>query len=161
MTWTKSTGGSGTATGTSNWSIPGISLVSGSNTITVTAKDAAGNLGTANITVAYSQPSAGDTQSPQVAITSPTTGGSYETSSSSVGLAGSASDNVGVKQVSWTNSRGGSGTAYGTTNWSVRRIRLYSGDNTISVTAKDAAGNQTKSVISVNYKSKWYSWFKR
>ncbi len=153
VTWSKSGGGSGTATGTTSWSASGISLASGQNTITVTAKDAAGNQGTAVITVTYNPPSAGDTQPPLVAVTSPAMGGSYTTSSSRVNLAGSASDNVGVKQVSWANSRGGSGTASGTTNWSARRISLSAGENTITVTAKDAAGNQGTSVFTVTYGS--------
>lgn len=161
VTWSKSGGGSGTASGTTSWSITGISLASGSNTITLTAKDAAGNQGTKSIVVTYTSPSVGDTQAPQVAITSPTVNGTYLTSSSSVGLAGSASDNVGVKQVSWVNSKGGSGTAYGTTNWSVRSIKLSKGDNIITVAAKDAAGNQSKTVITVSYTTKWSSWFKR
>jgi hypothetical protein len=151
VTWSKSGGGSGTASGTTSWSISGISLSAGQNTINVTAKDAAGNQGTAVITVTYSAPSSADTQAPQVLITSPATNGSYVTSSSSIGLAGSASDNVGVTRVSWSSTAGGSGTAYGTANWSVNLIKLSSGQNTITVTAKDAAGNQSKAVITVAY----------
>ncbi len=144
VTWTKSTGGSGTATGTSNWSIPGISLVSGSNAITVTAKDAAGNSGTDTITVSYSAPSAGDAQAPSVSINSPSGSGSYTTSSSRVNLAGSASDNVGVTQVSWSSTSGYSGTAYGTGSWSVRRIKLSSGENTITVTLRMQPGTRVQ-----------------
>jgi len=154
VTWSVSGGGNGTASGTSSWSIGGIGLSAGQNTITVTAKDAAGNQGTAVITVTYTAPSSTsssstDTQPPQVTVTSPTTSGSYTTSRSKVNLAGTASDNIGVAQVTWSSSNGRSGTANGTTNWSARRITLSSGDNTITVTATDAAGNQSKAVISV------------
>jgi hypothetical protein len=54
VTWTNSRGGSGTATGTTSWSASGIALQSGSNVITVTARDAAGNSGTDMLAVTYS-----------------------------------------------------------------------------------------------------------
>jgi hypothetical protein len=41
--------------------------------------------------------------------------------------------------VSWSNDRGGSGVATGTTSWSVTGITLQSGANVITVTARDAA----------------------
>ena len=43
VTWTSSTGGSGTANGTTNWSTPPISLYIGTTTIVIHASDAAGN----------------------------------------------------------------------------------------------------------------------
>lgn len=43
VTWTASTGSSGTATGTTNWSTSAIPLYQGTTTIVVTASDAAGN----------------------------------------------------------------------------------------------------------------------
>lgn len=49
--WECSCGSRGTAQGTTNWTIPNISLPVGSYTIKVIAKDAAGNEGTANLTV--------------------------------------------------------------------------------------------------------------
>ena len=48
-------GNSGTATGTTSWSAT-IPLSSGSNVITVTAKDYSGNIGTAKLTVTHTQP---------------------------------------------------------------------------------------------------------
>jgi hypothetical protein len=55
VTWyNAATGGSGTASGTTSWSITtNIPLVPGSNVITVTAHDAAGNTGSDTITVTY------------------------------------------------------------------------------------------------------------
>jgi hypothetical protein len=163
VTWSSSNGRSGTAYGSTNWSVRRIALSSGENTITVTAKDAAGNQSTAVITVIYGQSSTGDTQSPQVAITSPSAGGNYTTSTSSVDLGGTASDNVGVTQVNWSSTGGGSGTAAGTTTWSITGIRLASGDNTITVTAKDAAGNQSEAVITVTSTARrsWWQWWRR
>jgi hypothetical protein len=52
ISWSNSLGGSGTATGTTSWS-GSIPLVSGSNVITVTARDQAGNTTAATRTVTY------------------------------------------------------------------------------------------------------------
>lgn len=55
VTWSSSTGGSGTCTGTISWTA-NISLAVGLNTITITAKDKAGNAGTAALAVTYLAP---------------------------------------------------------------------------------------------------------
>ncbi|MEK7675920.1 MAG: TIGR02597 family protein [Verrucomicrobiota bacterium] len=86
---------------------------------------------------------------PSIAITSPTSNPTYSTSSSTVNLGGSASDNVGVVLVAWANNRGGGGSASGTTTWSANNITLYSGENVITVSAIDAAGNFTPDTITV------------
>jgi alpha-galactosidase len=151
VTWSNSRGGSGSANGTGNWSVTGIALLSGSNVITVTARDAAGNTGTDTLTVTGALPNAQDRTSPSITITSPTSLTTYSTGSSSVNLAGSASDNVAVTQVSWTNNRGGSGTATGTGSWSATGITLQSGSNVITVTARDAAGNTGTDTLTVTY----------
>jgi hypothetical protein len=46
------------------------------------------------------------------------------------------------------NSRGGSGTASGTTNWSAT-VALLTGSNVITVTARDAAGNQHTDTLTI------------
>jgi hypothetical protein len=66
-------------------------------------------------------------------------------------VSGTASDNVGVTQVTWTNSRGGSGTATGTTSWSATGIALQSGTNVLTVTARDAANNAASATLTVTY----------
>ncbi len=53
--------------------------------------------------------------------------------------------------MSWTNSRGSSGTCSGTTTWSNSGIALSSGENIISVTAKDAVGNTATATLTVTY----------
>ena len=68
-------------------------------------------------------------------------GGSSRTINSKVIVTGSASDNVGVVSVTWANSRGGSGSALGTSSWATGPIELQMGDNVITITAVDAAGN--------------------
>ena len=98
------------------------------------------------------KPSESDTTLPTVTITSPTPNPTYSTcSSSSINLSGSASDNVGVTQVTWSNNRGGSRSCSGTTSWSCSGITLYSGDNIITVTARDAANNQKTDTLTVTY----------
>jgi hypothetical protein len=147
VTWVNNRGGSGTAAGTNNWSVTGIVLLSGSNLITVTARDAANNTSTDTITVTYTP----DTTSPSVNITSPTSNATTTVAASSLNVGGSASDAVGVTQVTWVNNRGGSGNASGTTNWSVSGITLQTGSNIITITARDAAGNSGTDTITVTY----------
>jgi hypothetical protein len=149
--WASDKGGNGTATGTTSWSVTGIPLVAGSNVITITALDAAGNQGTDSLTVTYTAPAPADTTVPTVSIASPTSASSYSTTTSSLALSGSAADNVGVSQVKWANNKGGNGVATGTANWSTTAIPLVTGSNVITVTAVDAAGNQSTTSLTVNY----------
>ena len=146
VTWSSDRGGSGTATGTTAWSAAGIVLQPGTNVITVTARDAANNVATAILTVTYNAP---DTSAPTIAITTPTSGATYTTQASSLTVGGTASDDVGVTQVSWANDRGGSGTATGTATWTASGIALQAGANVITVTARDAANNIATGTLTV------------
>jgi hypothetical protein len=92
-----------------------------------------------------------DTQNPTVTITSPTSASTYDTSNSTINIGGTASDNVGVTEVTWSYSRGGSGTASPTTSWTISSITLYCGsDNIITVTAVDVAGNAGTDTLTVD-----------
>src|SRR5258705_849196 len=124
------------ATGTASWSVASIALVSGSNTIVVTARDAVGNTATDPLTVTRT-----DRMAHSITITSPTSASSFSTTASSINIGGSSSDDIGVTQVTWATNTGLSGTASGTTSWSVSGITLQSGSNLITVTSRDAAGN--------------------
>jgi len=148
VSWVNSRGGSGSATGTTSWSVPSVGLQTGTNVITITARDAAGNAGTDILTVTLNAP---DTTAPTVTITAPTTSGTYVTSSSTLSISGTASDNVGVTAVSWATDRGKSGTASGTTSWTASAVALLSGTNVVTVTARDAAGNLGRAVLTVSY----------
>ncbi|OOP57492.1 MAG: hypothetical protein AYP45_03110 [Candidatus Brocadia carolinensis] len=250
-TWSSSRGGNGTASGTTSWSIANIALSSGSNIITVTVTDKAGNNDTDTITVTYSgsggtttpegsfsingdaaytkatgvtlnlsatddigvtgyylstssaipsataagwtsiaatasysanvpytlssgngsktiyvwyKDAAGnvsdtvsdtiilDTIVPTISITSPTSNATYSTTSSTISLGGNASDATsGVSVITWSSNRGGSGTASGTTSWSIASIALSSGSNIITVTVTDKAGNNDTDTITVTY----------
>ncbi len=146
--WSNSAGAGGTATGTDTWSTGDISLFEGNNLVIVIALDAAGNEATDIISVTYTAP---DPTPPSVSISSPTSGTSFETTSSSIGIGGTASDNKGVTRVTWSNSRGGNGTASGTDNWMAAGIVLAEGDNIISITARDAAENESTDTLTVAY----------
>ncbi|MCJ7816955.1 MAG: Ig-like domain-containing protein, partial [Candidatus Aenigmarchaeota archaeon] len=118
----------------------------------VYATDLAGNLnvssGIRQNRISYSPP---DTTPPTIQITSPTSNPTYSASQSPLNISGTASDNAAVTQVNWSSNRGYSGTATGTTSWSVTGITLQAGINNITVIARDAAGNTGTDMISVNY----------
>ena len=101
VSWVNDRGGSGTATGTTSWSVSGIVLLSGSNVLTVTARDAAGNTSTDTLTVTYTP---ADTTLPTVTITTPTSAATHTASATPLSLGGTASDNVAVTQVSWATT---------------------------------------------------------
>jgi hypothetical protein len=143
VSWVNNKGGSGVATGTTTWAVPSVTLQTGANVITVTAKDAAGNTASDVITVTRTD------GAPVVTITSPTSAAGYSTSSNSLVLGGAASDDVAIAQVSWSNDQGGSGVATGTTTWSVPAVALKPGVNTVTVTARDTAGNTASATLAV------------
>lgn len=145
VTWSNATTGlSGTCTGTSSWSVAGLALNAGANSITVTAYDAAGNKGTASISVVFA-----DTIAPTVTLTTPNTN-PYSTDAKLISIAGTSSDDNGVISVKWSNSRGGSGSCIGTTDWSYNDIPLKIGANVITVTAIDSFGNKGTATLTVN-----------
>ena len=148
VTWTTGNGAGGLANGTTNWTVSGIALQSGLNQITITAIDAGGRQTAVTLGVTYTPP---DTLPPTITITSPTSALSYTSPGSTIVLAGSASDNVGIAKVSWANDRGTNGTASGTTNWTTGGIVLQNGLNQITITAYDAAGNQSRALLAVSY----------
>ena len=130
-----------------SWTASAIALQIGSNVLTVTARDGAGNTAMTTLTVTRR-----DITAPTVTITSPTANPTYTTSASSITLGGTAFDDVGVTQVAWTNSQSG-GTATGTTSWTASGIALQIGSNVLTVTARDAAGNTATATLTVTLTS--------
>lgn len=136
--------------------------MNGTYTLTVTATDAAGNVGTSIQTVVIDIPGTPlpnpgptptpDTEAPRVTITVPqspiTTAGNYD-------ILISLSDNVRVTSVTGyvqsdalgridlTNLDPAGGKA------TIRVSRAFNGNNTIYITARDAAGNEGKAQASV------------
>lgn len=85
-----------------------------------------------------------------MSITSPTSDSTYSTNKSAIDLGGTADDDGGVTSVTWSNAAtGASGTATGTTSWTIDDILLQMGSNLITVTANNAAGNHGWDTINV------------
>jgi len=93
----------------------------------------------------------GDTTSPILTITVPTSSINYTTSDAFVTLGGSASDDGRIVSVQWLSDRGASGNATGTDNW-IASVPLVGGTNTITVSARDEAGNVSSRSIVVKTK---------
>ncbi|MDO8640581.1 MAG: hypothetical protein Q7R33_03475 [Nitrosarchaeum sp.] len=100
----------------------------------------------------------GGGQPPIVTITGPTNMPVMSTYFSSVFLSGTATDNVGVVNVTWRNNTTGVNGGTFLTNpggmftiWFSGRIALASGANQIVVTAIDTAGNTATDTIIVTY----------
>jgi hypothetical protein len=166
VSWSTDQGAAGSAQGSGSWTIAAIPLSVGANVITVLALDSIQGQASQSVTVTEQPPSppadnpppgnppatpgAGpaDTTPPSMNILSPAMT-TYATSASSIIVSGTASDNVGVAQVTWASSTGGSGTASGTSNWVTGAIPLYIGMTTITIYASDAAGNAAWRAITV------------
>ncbi len=67
ITWTNDRGGSGSVSGTTAWSVASVALQPGTNVVTVTATDEAGNRGTDAVRVVS------DARKPNVTIAQPVT----------------------------------------------------------------------------------------
>jgi hypothetical protein len=129
VTWscTTCTPSSGTASGTTSWSISGIALTESEtvpNPVVVTAHDSAGNTSTDTISITYDSTPWSDTTAPTIAITSPTALAHYESAGGTVSIAGTAADDIGVAAVTWAcpSCTPSSGTASGTASWSVANL---------------------------------------
>ena len=149
ITWTNDRGGSGVASGAASWNIAFVPLASGANVITIRVTDGGGNTAAKTLLVTRNDaPAQSDTAAPTVQILSHGSA-SVLTSGASISLSGTASDNVGVTLVRWTNTYGAGGAVSGTVNWQVQNIPLLVGTNKITITALDAAGNSGGRMITI------------
>lgn len=121
----------------------------GIDSFTFAAFDGSKNSSLGYGTIAVGMPM--DHTPPVVKITSPTIAATYNSPTASFSISGTATDNVAVASITWSNDRGGSGPAVGTTNWSVDGIVLQSGVNVITVTARDTANNTATDTLTVTY----------
>lgn len=92
-----------------------------------------------------------DTVAPVVTIVVPTNAATYQTTEAFVTLGGTASDDGRVVEVAWSSDRGDSGLASGTDSW-IAGIPVISGSNTITIMARDDAGNVSRKAIVVKAK---------
>jgi len=148
MVWSNDRGGAGEVVGLENWTVSGIPLLPGPNVIKVTAFDLTGNMGSDTLTVSY-EPS--DSMAPTLSIVSPSINETAFVAAGTVTLSGIAHDNLSLAQITWTNSRGGGGTATGKEQWNVTNVVLAEGPNRITVTAQDTAGNAASTIITITY----------
>jgi len=149
VSWSNGMGASdGSSISGSNWVISNIPLAIGVNTITVTAADASGSVSRmVSVTRTATPPPGGtDTAGPALTITYPSST-SFATTLASLTLRGTASDPSGVASVTFSTNTGRTGTASGTSVWSVA-IPLLVGSNQVIIRAYDAVGNMSwRSVI--------------
>jgi hypothetical protein len=118
--------------------------------VELTVRDSAGGVVRQTVTitrVAQTANPSGDRTGPSLQIQSPA--GLYSTSAASVSVAGTARDSSGVREVTWSSTGGGAGIAVGTATWRIESVPLLVGDNTITITAMDEAGNTSRRKIQV------------
>jgi hypothetical protein len=121
--------------------IAGTPTTAGTYLVTATVSD--GVLTDAEVFTWTVGPAPIDSAPPVVTITLPTTGQTYSTGQNYVTLGGTAVDDGVVTDVTWSNDRGGAGRATGTERW-IAGIPLQRGPNTISIEARDHAGNVSR-----------------
>ena len=91
--------------------------------------------------------SSSDNVAPALTITVPTSAASYTTENAFVTLGGTAWDDRRIALVEWISDKMGNGVASGTENW-LASVPLVNGANTITIRARDEAGNtSTKSIV--------------
>jgi hypothetical protein len=154
--WTTDRGKSGMATGLGDWSAA-VGLDAGTNVITVTASSRSGITSSLRMTVQRTQATnpapvpptnpQGDRTPPRMTIQQPI-GNFIITSAPRLTFRGTATDNIAVTKVTWTNSAGdqsGAASAVmnnGLVSWSFD-VNIAVGFNAIQVRAWDLAGNST------------------
>ncbi|MDQ1472776.1 MAG: hypothetical protein QOJ99_4256 [Bryobacterales bacterium] len=125
------------------WTASGVALVNGSNTITVTAFDAARRSASQTVAITLNPtsppPSSGSGLPISISITSPA--GAVSTSSAStLTVSGTAAGGSGITRVTWQTAAGATGTATGAGRWLAQGIPLLVGTNTVILRAWDAKG---------------------
>jgi hypothetical protein len=143
-------GYSGKATVSSGtWSAAGVTLVIGTNNITVTAFDSASHTASQTETVTVAAASSSAASAPLfIRIVSPSS--SVTTNNAAmVSVGGTSAGGNGITQITWQTSTGASGTAIGTTQWLASNIPLLVGTNTIIVRTFDVAGTMAWATVVV------------
>lgn len=130
------------------WSLANLPLTLGPNTITVRATDRAGNQSIARLTVTRLEPPR-DTVAPSLSIVAPADG--TKTQESSISIRGTVSDSgsptSGVAQVTVNGVASVLDRSAGT--WSLDNVGLALGSNTLTVRARDNAGNEVSRVVTL------------
>ena len=144
VAWRSSSGATGTASGSSAWTTPEIPLNPGVNLITVIATDGAQSAsGLLRIlqTGAALPPPVTPPPPPTAAIMVTSPANDTVTTATTTSITGTASDPSGIAQVTWQSNSGATGTATGTTSWSVPSVNLYAGENVILIRSFSNSGS--------------------
>jgi RHS repeat-associated protein len=127
-----------------NWTISGVAINLGSNTITARATDNAGNYAVATVTINRQSP---DTTAPTLSIVSPAN--NAETTNSTTTVSGTVTDTgTNPSGVASVTVNGQTATINGS-SWTIANIALTLGTNTIIANAIDNAGNSSNQQITV------------
>jgi hypothetical protein len=145
-------GGSGDATVTgTEWRVTSLPLKAGANDIRITATGNDGLSASAALSVIQEQEAAGDLVAPSVYVQSPA-GPLVVTTQSKIVFTGTASDAGGVAGVTWETNTGGRGDASPVVpsfaQWRAE-VTLAKGFNTVTIRARDRAGNTGWRTVSV------------
>jgi hypothetical protein len=121
------------------WSVQGVPLTVGLNTITISAYDA--RKATASQAVTVTRLARAPVAASPVSIKINTPAAAVTTArSAAISLTGTASGGTGITTVTWQTSIGATGTATGTDHWIAANVPLLIGTNTIILRAYDSAG---------------------
>ena len=135
------TGASGIAEGTGGFDPGPISLTGARAVIEVMAWGPDGKSATQSLEVQYNAPavSRSGSAAPSLTVINPA-GVTLAVTDLSLPVSGTAASGSGITEVTWSTSNGDSGTASGTTQWSIAAIPLFTGSNTIVIRAFDSSG---------------------
>ncbi|MCP5113040.1 MAG: matrixin family metalloprotease, partial [bacterium] len=147
VNWSSNRGGSGTASGGVNWTIPSVPLMDGQNLIIVTATDSAGDSVFRTLEVARQTVA----EAPVIRITAPASSGVYHTTTPALVVQGTAAHDSGIASVDWVISTGSTGSAEGTIYWRASGIVLGAGANVVTVTARAVSGETASASLVVEY----------
>lgn len=141
-----------TATSNADWLT--IANTSGNRFTVTIAPNQASSARTGTITVGQRnlvvrQIASTDNTAPAVRILSPQESGLYRTDAMVITLSGTATDNDKITDVTWETDTKVTGTAAGTTTWTINELGLHSGINTITVKARDGSGNSSQAKLQI------------
>jgi uncharacterized protein (TIGR03437 family) len=108
----------------------------------------AGTVNIAGRSFTVNQEGLSDIEVPKISITNPSTP-TAETIQPVFNIIGSASDNNAISSVTWRTNTGVSGTASGRNAWNAV-VPLTAGQNVITFTAADPAGNVSSAGVTIN-----------
>lgn len=124
---------------THTWTACDIPLVSGTNTITVTAFDANERLSTRSASISMQQAASSPALPVSISIASPASA-VITVNTPTINVSGTASGGAGITQVVWQTSNGATGIATGVFPWFATGIPVLHGTTTVILRAFDAKG---------------------